>query len=427
LDITELTSPFLYPHLLYRYTYIVTLTLSLLLVIPGIIFKKNIKYSFLFCFLMLFSFYSIRMSIPFMIIFPLFAIYNLRLFKPDYERLVKPIREAWGKILIHVFKIVILAFLLVSFAIIYRQQIIGFYRQVLIECRNKQPFSGFSNPILMTRLHITKGLVDFMNDNPMPDRIYNDYNSGSALTFYTGKKMFIDSRGCKADLMNDFKLLYYADSTPQEVFSLIIDKYKFQGFIVGISADCASEATLKKIFDDGRFSLVYADSIAALFLSNDFIDKNKSLQKDWGLWVDQQCKRIDEEILDKGQASYYCNIGKVFYIAGNMASADKLFKTALIIDPRSTRIYYNLALCALRENDYDSAYKYIYAAYKDYPNDLLQITLFYKIAHDLKKTYMEKTFASIIINGIDKEYIESFIRMYEYMHHLDLSSIRDYY
>lgn len=120
-----------------------------------------------------------------------------------------------------------------------------------------------------------KKAVDFVIENKIEGKMFNNYDIGSYLIwrFYPGKKVFVDNRP-EAYSVEFLQSVYIPMQEQKEIWEKYAEEYDFN-FIIFELTDITpwAQSFLKRIINDSDWPLIYSDERAAVFVKNNEVNK----------------------------------------------------------------------------------------------------------------------------------------------------------
>ena len=199
--------------------------------------------------------------------------------------------------------------------------------------------------------------VDFITKEKLPDKMFNDFNSGSYLIgrTYPQRKVFIDGR---TEFYGDSFLRSYKNAADGEVDSIqrLIKQYDLQGFLLTMAMTNFDEKLAKYLFESAQWKLIYFDDAALIFLKN--TKGNKNLINKY--YIDLRSWKAPDEKIGKIPPTKifpYKNIcrGRALKEIGCYEAAISEAKVALKIMPNCIDAFAILGDCYLKQKKYDLA------------------------------------------------------------------------
>ncbi|MFC1709823.1 tetratricopeptide repeat protein [Candidatus Omnitrophota bacterium] len=208
-----------------------------------------------------------------------------------------------------------------------------------------------------SRKNFPKKAVDFIINENLPPRLFNDFNSGSYLIgrTYPKRKVFIDGR---TEFYGDEFLKIYSDAADgdKETIQKLINKYDLDGFFLTMALSNFDEKLAKYLLDDPQWKAVYFDEKALIFLK-DTPENQRIIRKfHIGLKSWRAPKEEIGEILPRAIFPYK-NIkrGMALKEMGCYRAAISEAETALKIMPDTIEAFDILGNCYIELEEYDLA------------------------------------------------------------------------
>jgi len=202
--------------------------------------------------------------------------------------------------------------------------------------------------------------VDFIVDNKISGRFFNDFNSGAYLIGRASDhvKVFIDGRtevyGPK--FFNEYRKAWKGDT---KLFDRLVDQYRLTGAFLNYVYAPAPEGTIKHLYDQKEWVLVYFDYDAVVFLKN--IPENKDWIKKFT--VDLSTYKTKEmDLLELGARNVtpyqFINRANALFNMGLIDEAEKEALEAKRITPHYIEPYKILGKISLKREEYFTAFDY---------------------------------------------------------------------
>jgi tetratricopeptide (TPR) repeat protein len=222
-----------------------------------------------------------------------------------------------------------------------------------------------------SRRNFPEKAVNFILKNKLPDRLFNDFNSGSYLIgrSYPSRKVFIDGR--TEFYGNEFLKLYKkATDCDKDSLEGLINEYQIEGFLLTMAMSNFDEKLAKYLFESDIWKPVYFDEKAIIFIKD--VPKNKSLIDEF--YIDlKSWKPPSINLVKIGPKMIHPheNImrAKALKEIGCFEAAIREAKEALIIKPNCIDAFEILGNCYLELNKYDAAFDNLRIALAFMPNN----------------------------------------------------------
>ena len=124
-----------------------------------------------------------------------------------------------------------------------------------------------------------KKAADFLINENLPPRIFNNFNSGSYIVgrAFPMRKVFIDGRTefYGTNFLREYKI---ASDGDKEVLDKIIKRYAIQGFFLSMTLSHFDYELAKVLFKDDHWKVIYFDADAIIFIKN--TEENKKIIND---------------------------------------------------------------------------------------------------------------------------------------------------
>lgn len=214
--------------------------------------------------------------------------------------------------------------------------------------------------------------VEFLLNNNLPPRLFNDFNSGSYLIgkTYPLRLVFIDGRTelYGPDFFRDYVRIGKGYGP---LIEKIISRYNIEGFFISNTALNLQVGLLKYLANSPQWKTIYFDENAVIFLKNS--KENGSLVKQFGFDLkDWTPKEVDWMKIGMTFRYPYPFIerAKLLETAGCFKAAKKEAKTALKIMPNNADALAIMANCCLKDGEFQKALIYARSALVYNPGNL---------------------------------------------------------
>lgn len=203
--------------------------------------------------------------------------------------------------------------------------------------------------------------VDFLVENKIEGRFFNDFNSGAYLIGRTFPfiKVFIDGRteeyGPK--FFEDYRSIWIKGDMKK--FDEYVEKYHLTGaFLNSVKQHC-SEELLKHLNSSPNWKMVYFDHDAVIFLRD--VTENKKYIQDLAFDIkDWKTKRFDLKKIGAVDTLPYQNYYRAYEL--EILDLDDLaleeLQSELLLDTRNTEIYALMGKIYAKRKDYKKAFEY---------------------------------------------------------------------
>lgn len=213
-------------------------------------------------------------------------------------------------------------------------------------------------PRFFSRLKSTypQGIIDFIKSTPLPQRMYNDFNTGAILifNFFPQRKVFIDGRAefYGKDFFSEYLKIFKGD---EKAIKEAINKYRLDGFIIDyVYYDPTS--IIKIVYELG-YKCVYFGKDGIIFVQPDYIEKNNLQDKIVGfLKVKWDPDLIQEIRLFRPSIDGFYRMAYVLYELKFYDNSKDYLRGMLDIDPFYWRGYYLLSKIYYAEGKYHKAF-----------------------------------------------------------------------
>lgn len=219
------------------------------------------------------------------------------------------------------------------------------------------PKSEFKDVSLLSVPHKA---VDFLVENKIEGRFFNDFNSGAYLVGRTFPyiKVFIDGRTEEygATFFEEYRSIWAKGDVKK--FDELVEKYNLTGaFLNSVKQHCAEEL-LKHLNSSPNWKMVYFDHDAVIFLRD--ISENKEYIQDLAFDIkDWKSKRYDLKIIGAIETLPYQNYYRAYEleILGLDDLALEELQDELLLDPRNTDVYDLMGKIYTKRKDYKKAFE----------------------------------------------------------------------
>jgi len=283
--------------------------------------------------------------------------------------------------------------------------------------------------------------IDFIVTNNLPERMFNDFNSGSYFIgkAFPKKRVFIDGRTefYGNEFLKQYKKICEGD---KEAVEGAIEKYNLEGFILTNTISNFDDKLAKLLIENKDFKLIYFNEDALIFLRNTPENKNLIRKftiniKNWraqdlplnkigarmvfpyknikranvleklGYWEASISEASQALKLIPGSAKLYETIGNCYFELKKYQLAFENYRTAISLAPGSTDWKIRYAECLLKLNYLDDAKNELEEMYKKFPKNK---EIIYNLALTYKQQGMlplaEKTIQSIVCDTKEVKY-----------------------
>jgi len=203
-------------------------------------------------------------------------------------------------------------------------------------------------------------MLDFINRNDLPRRMFNNFNLGAVLIFnsFPQREVFIDGRGELYGLKFFSQYIDMLDANV-EAFDTLSKKYRLEGFAISYLQN--SPPDLVKLIHERGFKCIYFDLDGIIFVSKEFLHKTPALKRyfiDFRSYKFKQFNLLKSVKLKKPFTQGYFNMGLALYKMGYLEKAKECLEELLRIVPDHARSYYYLAKIYYRKAKYQEAFRY---------------------------------------------------------------------
>ncbi len=199
--------------------------------------------------------------------------------------------------------------------------------------------------------------VDFLVENHVQGRFFNDFNSGAYLLgrCFPRIRVFIDGRTevYGVEYFDTYRKAFDGD---QEAIDKIFNAYELTGAFLGSVYASPSKQILQYFYQNEEWELVYFDYDATIFLRN--IPQNQPIIKKYALDLSTvEVKDIDLTDIGTRRVTPYRNINRanVFLKLGFPEKAKQEAAQAIRVSPYFAEAYEVLGKIALDNNAYSEA------------------------------------------------------------------------
>jgi len=242
--------------------------------------------------------------------------------------------------------------------------------------------------------------VRFLLDNDLPERIFNDFNSGAYLIgkAFPKRRVFIDGR---TELYGPgfFKAYVAAGDGKKRILETVLAEYHIQGFFLTNSADRLHLGLLRYLHQNPAWRAVYLDENAIIFLK-DNAQNRRIIQRfaiDLKKWSPPKPSFLKLGIAYRYP---YPNIqrGRLLHMLGCYESAAKEAAIALEIMPSCSEALKYIADNYFYQKNYLAAFKYARNCLIYSPGDTEMRSRLAMIYHKLKEDQKALEIVDAIIN-----------------------------
>ena len=189
-------------------------------------------------------------------------------------------------------------------------------------------------------------MVAYMKSNKLPGEMFNTFNLGAYLifNFFPERRVFIDGR---AEFYGPefFDFYHKIIDGDKDIFKAALAKYKLQGFIICYTRT-APPPLIKLLYDEG-FKCVYFDRDGIIFVSEDFLNKNRSLKSQVVNFKIHKVKEIDfinnVKLYRPSMEGYY-NMAYILNMLNFDEASKGYLEEVLKVHPDHYYSYYLLAI-----------------------------------------------------------------------------------
>jgi tetratricopeptide (TPR) repeat protein len=318
------------------------------------IFKKpNFFYIFLWLIMLFFSLNSIRNFYFYIPAAAALAVNRFPYFKDLFSK--AGIRRKG-----FIFLRIILLILIIKISIIVIGEIIDFPK-------NKYSYLDFSlknslgtnqKTFGREKMRYPEKLIEFIKNNNLPAKMYNNFNFGSSLifNFYPERKVFIDGR---AEFYGKDFFQFYNKITSGDEAALdkAVKKYKLKGFIISYARNDPANLIFTVYKKD--YKCVYFGMDGIIFVKDSVFGKYPKLKEkavNWGNYKPEKINFIDDIGLYAPYAEGLYKKGYILYRLGFYEKSRVYMDNLLNIYPGHYRALYILAKISYKNKEHQQAF-----------------------------------------------------------------------
>ena len=214
--------------------------------------------------------------------------------------------------------------------------------------------------------------VDFLVQNGIQGKFFNDFNSGSYLIgrVYPDVKVFIDGRTemYGSEFFEDYQKIWKGDKA---LFDEYAQRYQLTGAFLNSVYVPAPEKIIRHLYADPQWALVYFDYDAAIFL-RDVPQNNVWINRfaiDLNQWKTEpvDLKKFGVQRITPYR---YVNRGHALFNLGLYEKAKSEAQEALRVSPDHDEIYKLLGKIAIQEKQFDQGFELLRKAKMLSPADM---------------------------------------------------------
>ena len=314
---------------------------------------RRIKFSDLFMFVIFLPFSFVIRNIAFFVFVASHIIYSNLEGLRQIPFLLKEKRPLWQKAAFH-----LMFMIFVIFALYYLNN------QLFLTYFDFQ--SGeFKSDLLGIREHMfPKRGVDFVLNQSLPAKMFNDFNSGAYLIgrAYPQRQVFVDGRTelYGAEFHQDLRKISRGDA---EIFDKVIKKYNITAFFLSYAIFPPSRGLLEHLAEDPSWKIVYLDESATIFLKDNPENKEliKKFQIDFRKWEPPEFDFT--RVIKYVYPAPYIRRAEVLDILKQDEAVLKEVNAALEILPNSSKALDLKGRVFLRQGSAEKAFAYFRAAF----------------------------------------------------------------
>lgn len=202
-------------------------------------------------------------------------------------------------------------------------------------------------------------LIDFIKKHDLPQRMFNNFNSGAHLIFncFPRRKVFIDGRG---DFYGPEFFVFHQKVLEGDRTALheAIAKYELDGFILEYTRQWPPRL-IKELYSQG-FQCVYFGRDGIIFISPKAFAATESFAKSIVDFKRERMPAIDfmgELKLYQPPMNGFLKKAYVLYLLGFYEQSKAFVEEILEISPNDAKSYYLLAQIYYRQKEYEKAFQ----------------------------------------------------------------------
>lgn len=204
-----------------------------------------------------------------------------------------------------------------------------------------------------------ENIINFINNNELPQRMFNNFNLGAPLIFssFPKRKVFIDGR---SELYGKEFFSLYRNVLKRDKKSIdyILDKYKIEGFMISYFRNKTPTSLIKAVHKRG-FKCVYFGTDGIIFVDTGFLSRTPALKKHLVNFRTVKFKKIDlinEIKLNRPSIEGYSKKAYILYMLNYPNTSRRYLDEILRINPNHAGSHHILAKIYYDGNDYQKAF-----------------------------------------------------------------------
>ncbi|MBD3246090.1 MAG: hypothetical protein GF333_03675 [Candidatus Omnitrophica bacterium] len=197
-------------------------------------------------------------------------------------------------------------------------------------------------------------MIAYMETHPLPERMFNDFNSGAQLIFkfFPDRKVFIDGR---TELYGHrfFSRYERALKGDRKVLEFLIDRYRLRGFL--ISYTTIDPPPIIGVLHEQGYTCVYFGPDGIIFIDPGFYERHRgSLDK---VSFSELAPEFDLQALGirLPSVSGHFRKAQTLHLLGFLEPSRRLFRQIVQVYPSHAPAYRYLAKIAYARRDFDHA------------------------------------------------------------------------
>jgi len=203
-----------------------------------------------------------------------------------------------------------------------------------------------------------KEMIDFIETQKLPERMFNSFNVGAAMifNFFPQRQVFIDGR---AEVYGREFFSQYRDiiTANEEVFDKIVEKYQIEGFVLSYFRN--TPPPVIKLLAKKGFECVYFGQKGIIFVSRSFLNNNpklKAYRVNFGSIALRKPDLLKEVKFEKPHLKGYFNMADILHMLGFNKKSKEYLEEILRIAPSHSESLYLLSLVAYEDKNYSQAF-----------------------------------------------------------------------
>ena len=237
------------------------------------------------------------------------------------------------------------------------------------------------------------GLVGYLDTHQITGQVFNSNVAGGFFLYhhYPDRLPLTDGRWEIYDLQ-ELSTIRQAPKQPN-AWSWVLDKYDIQALLL-LHASPEADALLPKLPTNPQWRLVYLDKAASLWLRNDIVSEDQTLDLNKAVFTIPNVSRIDDALIlerffrsigmtnarvenlkralqfESNHPLVLLRLGKAQLEQRDYSGAEESFSKLLLVDPENIEALNELAFLAYQRKEYSAARKYIDRILVVDPNNL---------------------------------------------------------